>query len=165
MPPKGSRITITKRRQQLTRQLVLDMMDRNENGQSTPGLLSKLMIKLEGDLDSTDIDLRHKAMDKIIRLMPFVIAKERSPAVQLNVQNNTITSPQITTGKSTVLAVNTIQSYLKDREKRMQKKALPPIEDAEIIEVTDGNKEKKIEKTDWVSPIEEDNPTDDQAAE
>jgi len=129
---------ITKRRQQLTRQLVLEMMDKPKisGKETTPGLLSKMMIKLNQDLDSTDEDLRHKTMDKIIKLLPFVIAKEKSPAVQLNVQNNNMVgNPQISAGKTTALAIGTMQDYLKDRDKQKRVKALPNIEDAEIKEV------------------------------
>jgi len=134
---KNTIATITKRRQQLTRQLGLQMMDRKENGKDTPGLLTKLMQKLEGDLDSDDEELRHKAMDKIIKLMPFVIAKEKAPAVQLNVMNNTIGGPQITAGKSTSLAVGTIHDYLKKRDKRMIEIGKVPTDiiDGEITEV------------------------------
>lgn len=116
----------------MTRQLVLQMMDRTENNQTTPGLLTKLMQKLEADLDGPDPLTRDRAMDKIIKLMPFVIAKEKGPAVQLNVQNN-MNGPQITTGKSTSLAVSTIQDYLKNREHRTLELQRPQIQDAEIV--------------------------------
>ena len=121
--------------------------------------------KLELDLDSTNEELRHKSMDKIIKLMPFVIAKEKSPAIQLNVQNNVPAGPQITAGKSTVLAVGTIQDYLKKREKRMSQMSLPPIEEAEIIEVKNGNKEKKIKEANRISPIRQSESTDEESEE
>jgi len=151
---RGSKILITKRREQLTRQLVMQMLDKKDHGKDAPGLLTKLMEKLEKDLDSTDEELRHKSMDKIIKLLPFVIAKEKSPAIQLNVQNNVV-GPQITAGKSTVLAVDTIQTYLKNREKRMKALSRPPIEDAEIIEVKDGNEKNQKQKANWIPPVEE----------
>jgi hypothetical protein len=135
--PKNHQAMITKRRQQLTRQLVLEMMDKKKDSKNdaTPGLLSKMMTKLDQDLDSTDEDLRHKTMDKIIKLLPFVIAKEKAPAVQLNVQNNNgMGSPQISAGKTTSLAIGTMQDYLKNREVQKKMKTLPPIEEAEVVE-------------------------------
>lgn len=119
----------------MTRQLVLQMMDRKENGTDTPGLLTKLMGKLEKDLDSTDEDLRHKSIDKIIKLLPYVIAKEKSPAVQLNVQNNNVGGPQVTAGKSTSQAIGTIQEYLEKRQQQSIERHKPEIETVEAIEV------------------------------
>lgn len=136
MPKKGNTLaTLAKRRNQLTRQLVLEMLDKKKDGHEAPGLLSKLMIKLDTDLDSEDVELRHKAMDKIIKLLPFVISKERGPAVQVNVQNNTIGGPQITAGKTTSLAIDTMQNYLDKRNKRSRELQKPQIGASEIIDV------------------------------
>lgn len=148
---KGRTVSITtKRRNQLTRNLVLQMMDKKEaGGAETPGLLSKMMAKLEQDLESDDEELRHKTMDKIIKLLPFVIAKEKAPAVQLNVQNNMSGSPHISSGKTTSLAISTMQDYLNGRNKQKKQKLLPQIEEAEIIEV-DGSANTIIDR----GPIE-----------
>jgi len=137
MSAKNSISIVNKRRQQLTRQLVMSMMDKppKGGGTATPGLLTKLMTKLENDLDSTDEDLRHKSMDKIIKLMPFVIAKERGPAIQL-IQNNNTTN-KIVAGKGTSIAIDNVNSYLEKRQLRMDQRAIDGIEEAQIIEVVD----------------------------
>jgi len=128
---KNSLSALTKRKNQLTRQLISGMMDCKINGKNTPGLLSKLMKQLDGDLASGVPELRDRAMDKIIKLMPLVVSKERAPAVQLNVQNN---SQHISAGKSTTLAIGTINEYLKKRSKKMNRITDSQIEDAEIVE-------------------------------
>ena len=61
---KGNKTSITtKRRQQLTRQLVLEMMDKKSaSGNVTHGLMSKMMIKLD---NSTNEETRELILDLI----------------------------------------------------------------------------------------------------
>lgn len=123
-----------KRRQQLTRQLLNSFLGEKKTDGHTalPGLLQKMVNKLEKDLDSNDPDIYQPAIDRLLKLVPFVISKEKGPPLTL------INAPgaKISTGKNTQVVMQTINNYLDNRTKQVQGKHA--IVEAEYIEKTTG---------------------------
>lgn len=109
-------MAVTRRRRQLGTQLITGLLEKKDrSGKSLPGLLKKALDKIEKDMDDIDPEIRGKAIDKVIKLLPFAIAKEKAPAVQVNVQNNTLDG-----GKAMGEAIMSAKKYLQNRSNQME---------------------------------------------
>lgn len=142
-------------RKKLNAQLLNALLDgpttRLKQGRNTKqdprGLMSKVLRKIEEDLDSGDEELRHKAIDKVLKLVPFVMPKEKAaPLIQFNDKRTLIA------GKNTTVVAMAIGDYLKDREQKMI--ARENLEEGKVVKIElegEDDGQGKVSKTGTLS--------------
>jgi len=137
-----------KKKRQLNTMLLRGLLgDEAGGGRDQRGLLKKCLEIIDRDLEHGDEERKDKAMEKVIKLLPFVIAKEKAPAVQLNIQNN---DNRGRGQQGTMVALQTAQEYFRKREQRMIERSggNDEVEDAEIVEAADTLPPKHYRKYD-----------------